>query len=140
MSYSSPWPPPATVTSLVAEAQSGSAESVNTLLTALRPALVGFFARRLSDDAAEDLAQAALLRIARALPSIEPDRADRFILTIACNLVRTATASERATSDAGLRRSWWIPPFPRSLPTSTPRTRSLPEKFTGSARQSCRRC
>lgn len=78
------------VARLVAAAQSGSAASVDALLSALRPALVGFFARRLPDDEAEDLAQAALLRIVRALPTIEPDRGDRFIVTIACNLVRTA--------------------------------------------------
>jgi RNA polymerase sigma-70 factor (ECF subfamily) len=90
MSYSSEWPTAETVERLVSDAQSGSATTVDALLTALRPPLVGFFARRLSDDAAEDLAQAALLRITRALPTIEPDRADRFIVTIACNLVRTA--------------------------------------------------
>lgn len=90
MSYSSDWPAAETVARLISDAQSGSADSVETLLSALRPPLLGFFARRLTADAAEDLAQAALLRITRALPSIEPDRADRFIVTIACNLVRTA--------------------------------------------------
>lgn len=92
MSYSSQWPTAETVERLVSEAQSGSAASVDALLSALRPPLVCFFARRLSDDDAEDLAQAALLRINRALPSIEPNRGDRFIVTIACNLVRTAYA------------------------------------------------
>ena len=92
MSYSSQWPPAESVERLVSAAQSGSATSVDALLSALRPPLVGFFAHRLSDDEAEDLAQAALLRITRALPKIEPDRADRFIVTIACNLVRTAYA------------------------------------------------
>lgn len=92
MSYSSHWPTAETVERLVSDAQSGSAAAVDALLSALRPPLVGFFAHRLSDDEAEDLAQAALLRITRALPKIEPDRADRFIVTIACNLVRTAYA------------------------------------------------
>jgi RNA polymerase sigma-70 factor (ECF subfamily) len=78
------------VARLVTDAQSGSATMVDALLCALRPPLVGFFARRLTHDEAEDLAQAALLRIVRALPTIEPERADRFIVTIACNLVRTA--------------------------------------------------
>lgn len=95
MSYSSQWPAAETVARLITDAQSGSAVSVDELLSLLRPALVGFFARRLSEDVAEDLAQAALLRIVRALPSIEPDRGDRFIVTIACNLVRTAY-SQRA--------------------------------------------
>jgi RNA polymerase sigma-70 factor (ECF subfamily) len=92
MPYSSQWPAAEIVARLVSDAQHGSATSVDALLSALRPPLVGFFARRLSDDEAEDLAQAALLRITRALPSIEPYRADRFIVTIACNLVRTAYA------------------------------------------------
>jgi RNA polymerase sigma-70 factor (ECF subfamily) len=90
MKYSSIWPTADTVAQLISEAQAGSAASVDALLSSLRPALVGFFARRLSEDVAEDLAQAALLRISRALPKIEPDRGDRFIVTIACNLLRTA--------------------------------------------------
>ena len=92
MSHSTQWPTPDRIGQLISEAQAGSTASVNALLSALRPGLVGFFARRVSYDAAEDLAQAALLRITRALPTIEPERGDRFILTIACNLVRTAYA------------------------------------------------
>ena len=92
MSYSSQWPPAETVERLVCDAQRGSAASVDTLLTALRPPLVGFFARRLSADDAQERAQAALHRITRAIPPNEPDRADRFIVTIACNLIRTAYA------------------------------------------------
>lgn len=90
MSYSNQWPTTEVVARLVADAQSGSATTVDALLCALRPPLLGFFERRLSRDEAEDLAQAALLRVVRALPTIEPERADRFIVTIACNLVRTA--------------------------------------------------
>lgn len=103
MSFSSEWPALETIARLVSEAQSGSAASVEALLSTLRPPLVGFFARRLTDDAAEDLAQDALLRITRALPSIDPDRADRFIVTIACNLTRTAY-SRRARE-----RGRWAP-------------------------------
>ncbi|MQA92233.1 MAG: sigma-70 family RNA polymerase sigma factor [Gemmatimonas sp.] len=102
MSLSSQWPPPEMVARLVVAAQSGSGSSVDGLLSTLRPALVGYFSRRLSDDdEAEDLAQAALMRIARALPTIEPDRADRFIVTIAANLVRTAY-----TQTAKKQRRW----------------------------------
>jgi RNA polymerase sigma-70 factor (ECF subfamily) len=51
---------------------------------------VAFFARRLSPDEAEDLAQVTLVRIAHALPWIEADRADDFIATVARNRLRTA--------------------------------------------------
>lgn len=96
MSYAhAAWPEPQVITNLVSDAQRGPTSAINPLLSTLRPALVSFFARRLSHDAAEDLTQAALLRITRALPSIEPDRADRFIVTVACNLLRTAY-SQRA--------------------------------------------
>jgi RNA polymerase sigma factor (sigma-70 family) len=84
------WPTTDATRELVAHAQRGEAPAVNTLLAALRPPLVAFFARRISPDLAEDLAQVALIRITRALPTIEPDRADRFIVTVACNLLRTA--------------------------------------------------
>ena len=90
MSSSPPWPAAETVARLVSEAQGGTAASVDTLLSALRPGLVDFFGRRISRDIAEDLAQDALLRVTRALPSMEPDRAERLVVTIACNLLRTA--------------------------------------------------
>jgi RNA polymerase sigma factor (sigma-70 family) len=87
------WPTPDTLTQLVATAQSAGTEpSVNALLAALRPALVSFFSRTMAHDAAEDLAQAALVRIHRALPNIDPARAHPYIMTIACNLARTAYA------------------------------------------------
>lgn len=86
------WPPADEIARLVSEAQGGPPGALDALLGALRPALVSFFARRLYDDPAEDLAQAALVRITRALPTIAPHRADRFILTIAFNLLRTAFA------------------------------------------------
>lgn len=101
MSYSSQWPAADTVARLVADAQRDSTGSMDALLATLRPALVRFFARPFSGDAAEDLAQAALIRITRALPSIEPDRADRYIVTIACNLARTAF-----TQQSRERRRW----------------------------------
>ena len=89
------WPSPDTLTELVATAQSTGAEpAVNALLTALRPALVSFFSRTMApDDAAEDLAQAALVRIHRALPNIDAARAHPYLVTIAYNLARTAYAN-----------------------------------------------
>ena len=53
---------------------------------------MSYFARRLSGDSAEDLAQGALIRVTRALPTIDPSRSDRFIATVAANLLRTAYA------------------------------------------------
>ncbi len=88
---------------LISAAQSGSTDSLNALLVAVRPGLVTFFSRRLARDQAEDLTQAALIRIVRALPSIEPVRGDRFISTVAVNLLRTAFA-QRARD-----RSRWAP-------------------------------
>ena len=83
------WPKACVLRGLVQEAQRGVPGSLNALLAALRPALVAFFARRLSNDAAEDLAQNALLRIAGALPRIDPERADSYVSTVARNLLRT---------------------------------------------------
>lgn len=84
------WPEPQGLASLVREAQRGSDRALEALLTALRPALVAFFASRLSRDAAEDLAQYALVRIAGALRRIDPERADAYVSTVARNLLRTA--------------------------------------------------
>ena len=84
------WPEPARLTALVREAQSGEARAVDALLNALRPPLVAFFARRLASDEAEDLAQVTLVRIAHALPWIQPERADDYVITVARNRLRTA--------------------------------------------------
>ena len=84
------WPEARVVRGLVQEAQRCVPNAVNALLGALRPALVAFFSRRLSNDVAEDLTQSALLRIAGALPRIDPERADSYVSTVARNLLRTA--------------------------------------------------
>jgi RNA polymerase sigma-70 factor (ECF subfamily) len=93
MQHPTTWPTPDTLTHLVATAQqAGTEPSVNALLAALRPALVSFFTRSMALDSAEDLAQDALIRIHRALPNIDAARAHPFIVTVACNLARTAYA------------------------------------------------
>lgn len=84
------WPEPERLAALVRQAQGGESRAVDALLNALRPPLVAFFARRLSPDEAEDLAQVTLVRIAHALPWIQPDRADDYIITVARNRLRTA--------------------------------------------------
>jgi RNA polymerase sigma-70 factor (ECF subfamily) len=98
-----PWPAPDALTRLVGEAQRGPASAVNALLAALWPALVSYYARRIGGDLADDLAQAALLRIHGALPGIEPERADAFIATVARNVLRSGYAQR----GRALRR--WAP-------------------------------
>src|SRR5437773_2252555 len=87
---SSAWPTRETLGQLVREAQRDGSDALNRLLVALRPALVTFFERRLPSDLTEDLAQLALMRIAKALRRIDPERADSYTITVARNLLRTA--------------------------------------------------
>lgn len=87
---SSKWPDASTIEALVREAQRGVPKALSRLLATLRPALVEFFARRLTPDMSEDLAQSALVRISGALHRIDPARADAYVSTVARNLLRTA--------------------------------------------------
>lgn len=96
------WPSAELLTRLVRCAQGGSTRSRDELLEILRPSLLTFFQRRLSVDAAEDLAQLALIRINGAISRIDPERADSYISTVARNVLRTAyraNARERARFD-----------------------------------------
>ena len=70
------------------EAQGGDLRALDALLVRLRPSLLRFFARRLGRDAAEDAAQDALIRIARAFRRIDAEGAGRYIVTVAENLLR----------------------------------------------------
>jgi RNA polymerase sigma factor (sigma-70 family) len=84
------WPDGTVLASLVREAQRDAPGALDALLAALRPALVGFFSRRLASEFAEDLTQSALLRVTGALGRIDPERADAYLATVARNLLRTA--------------------------------------------------
>jgi RNA polymerase sigma factor (sigma-70 family) len=84
------WPESRALACLVRAAQRGNLAEVDALLAALRPPLLTFFANRVEPDAAEDLAQCALVRIAGALRRIDPERADAYVSTVARNLLRTA--------------------------------------------------
>ena len=86
----SEWPEKAELARLVREAQCDGHHARDTLLAVLRPCFLSFFAGKLSGDAADDLAQNALLRITGALTRIDPERADSYVVTIARNLLRTA--------------------------------------------------
>lgn len=86
----SKWPDAERITLLVREAQHDAPGGLDRLLAALRPAFVAFFSDRLSHEVAEDLAQNALSRVARALRRIDPEGADAYVATVARNLLRTA--------------------------------------------------
>ncbi len=83
---------------LVKAAQREGGKALNSLLHAIRAPLLGYFMRRLPADEADDLAQLALLRVAKALPRIDADRASAFVGTVARNLLRTA--QRRTARDA----------------------------------------
>jgi RNA polymerase sigma factor (sigma-70 family) len=117
MDPSSAWPAHEECGRLVREAQRDGADALNHLLETLRPALVAFFERRLPPDTneTEDLTQLALVRIAKALSRIDPERADDYIATVARNLLRTAyrerARDQRRYLPAGseLASAIWLP-------------------------------
>jgi RNA polymerase sigma-70 factor (ECF subfamily) len=74
---------------LVRATHRGEPLALDRLLDAIRPSLVAFFARRIAPAVSEDLAQVALMRIARAIDRIDAERADRYVMTVAHNLLRT---------------------------------------------------
>jgi RNA polymerase sigma factor (sigma-70 family) len=78
------------LTRLVTAAQQDETRALDKLLSTVRPVLFAYFARRVPDDLADDLAQIALIRIVKALPRIDPKRAGGFIGTVSHNLLRTA--------------------------------------------------
>jgi RNA polymerase sigma factor (sigma-70 family) len=86
------WPSDNELIELVREAQHDTPGALDRLLVRLRSSFLDFFSRRIPADAAEDVAQAALIRVARALGRIEPERAPHFVATLALNRLR----SERA--------------------------------------------
>src|ERR1700688_4725916 len=74
---------------LVRDAPRAEPRALATLLATLRPVFLQFFARRLRSDGAEDLAQVALIRVARALERIDPEHAADFVVTVAENRLRS---------------------------------------------------
>lgn len=79
---------------LVTAAKQDENRALDRLLTAVRPPLFSYFARRVPDDLADDLTQIVLIRIVKALPRIDPTRASGFIGTIGHNVLRTAFRRE----------------------------------------------
>ena len=89
-------------TTLVQAAQRGADRELEILLSSLRPALFGYFARRVDCAAAEDLAQRALLIVARRYRHITPEGAAAWLVTVARNVVRDEfRRSSRAASHHG---------------------------------------
>ena len=79
---------------LVRDAQGERPGALDALLATLRPSFVLFFAPNVGPDAAEDLAQTALLRIARALRVIEPQHIRAFLVTMVWNILRSERRRE----------------------------------------------
>jgi RNA polymerase sigma factor (sigma-70 family) len=96
-----PWPERTELVRLVRAAQRGDAGALDALLAALRPAFVAVFARRTAHDAAEDLSQAALIRVVRELAEIDPDRAGRYVSLV----VRTFAQAEGQRLARALRQT-----------------------------------
>ena len=84
------WPSSDEVEELLGLAQKGDVLAQERLLASLRSPLLAYFTYRLPADIAEDMAQIALIRISRAIPRIDPARAERYVITVARNLLRTA--------------------------------------------------
>jgi len=79
---------------LVRDAQGERPGALDALLATLRPSFVLFFAPNVGPDAAEDLAQTALLRIARALRAIDPQHIRAFLVTMVWNILRSERRRE----------------------------------------------
>ncbi len=74
------WPDDGELLLSVRDAQRQALGALDALLAGLWPTLVTFFVRHVViPDDAEDLAQQALIRIAHALPQIDPERAGRYL-------------------------------------------------------------
>lgn len=78
----------ALLTTLVRAAQHGDQHAIDALLAYIRPHLIECYTARVSVATAEDMAQIVLARLAQVLPRIDPDRANRFIVTVILNILR----------------------------------------------------
>jgi RNA polymerase sigma-70 factor, ECF subfamily len=96
------WLAPDASAMLMRAAQGGTSRDLEVLLQTLRPTLLEYFTRRVDPAAAEDLAQRALLIVARRYRCVSPDGAARWLVTVARNVVRDEF---RRTSRAAIRRA-----------------------------------
>jgi RNA polymerase sigma factor (sigma-70 family) len=87
------WPDEDELVCLVREAQGGAPSAVDAFLARVRPSFLAFFEPSVGADAAEDLAQDALIRTARSLRAIRPERARAYLVTMVRNLLRSERRS-----------------------------------------------
>lgn len=116
-----------TSAALVRAAQLGTARDLDVLLERLRPLLFGYFAQRVDAVSADDLAQRALLVIARQYRRVDPSGASRWLVTVARNIVRDEF---RRTARAALRRA----PEAHALAIAMPATTSADAEYRELAR------
>jgi RNA polymerase sigma factor (sigma-70 family) len=107
---------------LVRAAQAGTARDLDVLLGRLRPLLFGYFAQHVDPVSADDLAQRALLVIARQYRRVDPEGASRWLVTVARNIVRDEF---RRTARAALRRA----PVADALAVAMPGTTSAHAEY-----------
>jgi RNA polymerase sigma factor (sigma-70 family) len=85
------WIAPDALASLVRSAQHAGGirtRELDALLTAIRPALLAFCARRLDAASADDVAQRVLWTVSRDVQSVAADQAGRWLVTVARNALR----------------------------------------------------
>jgi RNA polymerase sigma factor (sigma-70 family) len=82
------WPARDELVRLVSAAQRCEPHALELLLATLRPSFVAVFAHRIETDAAEDLTQAALIRVSNEIARIEPGRVERYVRIVARSLVQ----------------------------------------------------
>jgi RNA polymerase sigma factor (sigma-70 family) len=100
------WPDRAELVALARAAQRNEAHALDALLVALRPSFERFFGRRVPPDAAEDLTQAALIRVAQELGERDAERVGHLVSTIAHTVLHTEyvrrARAHRRTAPAAL--------------------------------------
>jgi RNA polymerase sigma-70 factor (ECF subfamily) len=84
-----------TLVTLFATAQQRDPLASDALLRALRPLYLRYFQRVVSLADAEDLAQDALIRIARVIDRLEPARAPAYVAVVGRNVLRRALTARR---------------------------------------------
>jgi RNA polymerase sigma-70 factor (ECF subfamily) len=132
-----PWLAPDKSAVLIRAAQGGTSEDLEVLLRTLRPTLLAYFARHVDAAAAEDLAQRALLIIARQYRCITPEGSAQWLVTVARNVVRDEF---RRRSRAAIRHApehdARVIPAP-SAPSAHAEYSELAEAIVEAAHQSC---